>query len=111
MLDGVHVDVLFLLLLKEVVTCRNEAFPHVVAVFLHYGTDGLPLLLHLDELVGGLLPVGGVHEGLGALTQVDLLGQVGAEFLLHVLVELGLLGKELVAGLAETCKQRGIGFA
>ena len=95
-LNGMDIDVLLFLLLKEVVTGSDKAFPHAIAILFHHRADGLPLLLHLDELIGRFLPVGGIHERLGTLAQFNLAGQVCAQLLLHRLEKLGFLAEEVV---------------
>ena len=102
---------LLFLLLKEVVASCDETFPHGIAVLLHHWTNGSPLLLEGDKSVGCSLPLGRILQSLGFLAQLILLSQIDSEFLLHLLEEDSLLGKEVVARLAETSKQSRVHLA
>ena len=86
---------------KELVAGGYKLGPELVAHLLGHHADGLPLLLQLDELVGGGFPVGRVHEGLGLFYHLLLLLGVLGEFLLQSLEELSLAAEKVIAGGAE----------
>src|SRR4029077_4936401 len=61
---------------EEAIAGAAEALPDRLLLAAADRADRLPLGLQLLDLVGGLNPVGGVGERLGALTQGDLPGEV-----------------------------------
>ncbi len=85
--------------------------PDAVGVLLGHCADGLPFLLEAYQLVGGLLPVCGVFEGLGLLAESGLPGEVGGQLLFHLAVVLGLEGEELVAYRTEAREKLVVGLS
>ena len=87
--------------LEELVAGSEELVPQLVAQLLGHHADGLPLLLQVDELVAGGLPVGRVLQGLCLLDEGTLLVGIHLELLLEVLEELCLASEEVVTGCTE----------
>ena len=87
--------------LEELVAGGGEALPQLLAIFAGHGADGLPLLLQLDEAVGGAAPFGALLQGFCLFHQLALGFEVLALFVLDALVELCLGGEEAVAGSTE----------
>lgn len=79
---------------------RNSSHAWSPSLLGHHA-DGLPLLLQVDELVAGGLPVGRVLQGLRLLDEGTLLVGIHLELLLEVLEELRLASEEVVTGSTE----------
>src|SRR5690606_29339457 len=93
--------VTMLVALEELVAGRPESGPHRLRLRLAHRTDGLPFGLQGLDLRGRRLPVGGVDERLGLLTERFLPREVGRPLFLPPLQVLLPAGEEPVAGGAE----------
>ena len=100
-LFGILAAGMFVAVVEEFVAGGAEAFPHLLGFLARNGTDLFPLPLKLDEIFGGLLPVGAVFQGLGFFADLDLAGQVVLHLVLEAGVVVAFAGEELVAGGAE----------
>jgi len=78
-----------------------ELLPELVAQLVGHLSDGLPLLLELDQLVGRLAPLRAVHQLLGLGDELALLVGI-LRILRAALLVVGVLAsEEVVAGGAE----------
>ena len=91
---------------EELVARVAEPLPGRAGVLRGTGADRLPLGLQLLQLVGGLDPVGGVGERLGAFDQRELAFEVGLALLDALREELARLGLDRIGGLTVAVPQR-----
>ena len=91
-----------LLVVEEMIAGGTETGPDLVRFLTGHRSDLLPLLLEGDKVVGGLLPVRAVLNGLSLLAEGYLLLHIAVHLLLEVSIELTLAVVELVTGGAET---------
>ena len=94
--------------LEEVVAGAGESLPELFAVLARHGSDGLPLLLQLYELVGCLAPFGAVLQRFGFFHEATFLLEVLCLLVLHGPEEFCLRGEELVARGAEAVEDDGV---
>ena len=84
---------------EEPVARVAELLPGGLGVLARHRTDLLPLGLQLLQLVGGLDPVGGVGELLGAGDERELLVEIALALLVAVREELAQPGLDRIGGL------------
>ena len=93
---------------EESVAGRGEALPQIVAVFLGDCTDALPFLLHGNEFLGSIAPVGAVFQSLGLSHKLLFVSEVCCKFFTCTALENSLGGEEIIATLTEAGEKRTV---